>query len=43
MTAANTALLDAGRYVYDVVTTSLTGERTRLLQGIAVVNPGTTH
>lgn len=43
MTAANTALLAPGRYVYDTVTTSPAGVRTRLLEGIIVVNPGSTH
>lgn len=43
MTAANTGLLTPGRYVYDVVSTSNTGIRQRLIQGIVVVNPGATH
>lgn len=43
MTPANTALLNPGRYVYDVVSTSNTGIRQRLIQGIVVVNPGATH
>jgi hypothetical protein len=43
MDASNTATLTPGRYVYDVVTTANNGIRTRLLEGIVVVNPGSTH
>lgn len=43
MTAANTGLLKPGRYVYDTVSTAPDGTRTRLIEGIIVVNPGSTH
>ncbi len=43
MTAGDTGNLEPGRYVYDVVATSNTGIRTRLIEGIVVVNPGATH
>jgi hypothetical protein len=43
MTSANTGNLEPGRYVYDVVSTSGSGSRTRLIEGIVIVNPGATH
>lgn len=43
MTAANTGLLTPGRYVFDTITTSGAGIKTRLIQGIVVINPGSTH
>jgi hypothetical protein len=43
LTASETANLTPGRYVYDVVSTSNTGARTRLVEGIVVVTPGATH
>lgn len=42
MTAANTANLSPGRYVYDLVITSPTSEKTRVVEGIVVVTPGVT-
>ena len=43
MTAANSALLTPGRFVYDVVSTSPTGIAQRLIEGIVVVSAGVTH
>lgn len=43
MTAANTGLMPPGRYLYDVVETDDLGERSRLIEGIVVVNPGITQ
>ena len=40
--SANTGDLSAGRYVYDLVITSPTNEKTRVVEGIAVVTPGVT-
>ena len=42
MSAANTANLSPGRYFYDLVITSPTNEKTRVIEGIAVVTPGVT-
>jgi len=41
--ASNTGFLEAGRYVYDVLSTAPGGTRTRLIEGIVVVTPGATH
>lgn len=43
MTAANTGLMPPGRYLYDVVATDDLGERSRVIEGIVVVNPGITQ
>jgi hypothetical protein len=42
MTAANTANIAAGRYVYDCVLTSNTNIVTRIVEGIATINPRVT-
>jgi hypothetical protein len=34
-----TAALEAGRYVYDLVITDASGTKTRVIEGIATVNP----
>ena len=34
-----TAALEAGRYVYDLVITDASGTKTRVVEGIATVNP----
>jgi hypothetical protein len=39
LTAAQTAALEAGRYVYDLVITSNGGQKTRVIEGIATVLP----
>lgn len=44
MTAANTALLTPGRYVYDlVITNSTDNSKTRVIEGTAVVLPSVTR
>ena len=44
MTAANTALLTPGRYVYDLVITNSTyNSKTRVIEGIAIVLPSVTR
>jgi hypothetical protein len=43
MTAANTANLSAGRYVYDLKITSPTNIVTRVVEGIATVLPSVTR
>lgn len=43
MDSANTANLSPGRYVYDLVITSNTNEKTRVVEGIVVVSPGVTR
>lgn len=43
MTAANTSLLTPGRYLYDLVITSPTGVKTRVIEGIVNVLPGVTQ
>ena len=40
LTDAQTALLDDGRYVYDLVVTDNSGIKTRVVEGIATVTPG---
>tara|TARA_S200002703_G_C3790198_1_gene243843 strand:- start:1188 stop:1514 length:327 start_codon:yes stop_codon:yes gene_type:complete len=42
MTAASTAQITEGRYLYDVVITSQGGTKTRVIEGIATINPGVT-
>jgi hypothetical protein len=43
MTAANTANLTAGRQVFDLLITSPTGIKTRVIEGIIVISPGVTQ
>jgi len=44
MTAANTALLTPGRYVYDlVITNSVDNAKTRVIEGTAIVLPSVTR
>ena len=43
MTAANTANMTPGRYLYDVVITSPTSIETRVVEGIVVILPGVTQ
>jgi|TARA_Y100000004_G_scaffold52331_1_gene58025 hypothetical protein len=42
LTAANTASLSEGRYLYDVVITSAGGTKTRVIEGLVTINPGVT-
>ena len=39
LTDTQTAALEAGRYVYDMVITDSSGNKTRVVEGIATVNP----
>jgi hypothetical protein len=43
MTAANTANLTPGRYVYDLLITSPTSVKTRVIEGIATILPSVTR
>lgn len=43
MTAANTALLTPGRYLYDLVITAPSGTKTRVVEGIVNVLAGVTQ
>jgi hypothetical protein len=43
MTAANTASLTPGRYVYDVIITSSANVVTRVVEGIVTVLPSVTR
>lgn len=43
MTAANTANIIPGRYLYDLVITSPDSIKTRVVEGIVVVMPGVTQ
>ncbi len=43
MTPANTANLTPGRQVFDLLITSPTGEKTRVIEGIIVISPGVTQ
>jgi predicted deacetylase len=43
MTAANTANLSSGRYLYDLVITSPESVKTRVVEGIVNVLPGVTQ
>jgi len=44
MTAANTALLTSGRYVYDlVITNSVDNSKTRVIEGTAIILPSVTR
>ena len=42
MNAFNTSLLKEGRYVYDIVITSTSGVKTRVVEGQVTVTPGVT-
>jgi hypothetical protein len=40
MTAANASLIPAGRYLYDIeITNTVTGSKTRVLEGTVIVTP----
>jgi len=43
MTAANTSNLTPGRYVYDLLITSPTSVKTRVVEGIATILPSVTR
>jgi hypothetical protein len=43
MTAANTANLSPGRMVFDLLITSPTSIKTRVIEGIVVISPGVTQ
>jgi len=43
MTAANTANLSPGRSVFDLLITSPSGIKTRVIEGIIIVSPGVTQ
>ena len=43
MTAANTALLKAGRYLYDLEVVDTAGNTSRILEGIITVTPEVTR
>jgi hypothetical protein len=43
MSAANTASLTPGRYVYDLLITSPTNVKTRVVEGIATILPSVTR
>ena len=43
MTPIQSGNVAPGRYLYDTILTSSTGIRTRLIEGVVVVNPGITH
>lgn len=43
MTAANTANLTPGRYVFDLLITAPTTVKTRVIEGVIVVTPGVTQ
>jgi hypothetical protein len=43
MTAANTANLTPGRQVFDLLITSPTGVKTRVVEGVIVISPGVTR
>lgn len=43
LTAANTANLTPGRYVYDLLITSPTSVKTRVVEGIATILPSVTR
>lgn len=43
MTAANTANIQPGRYLYDAVIIGPNSETTRVVEGIATVTPGVTR
>ena len=39
LTDVQTAALESGRYVYDLIITDASGTKTRVVEGIATVNP----
>ena len=39
LTDTQTAALESGRYVYDLLITGVSGDKTRVVEGIATVNP----
>lgn len=43
MTASETANLKPGRYVYDLLITDDSGTKSRIIEGIVSVTPGTTQ
>lgn len=43
MDSANTANLDSGRQQFDLIITSPSGEKTRVIEGIVTILPGITH
>ena len=43
MTAANTANLNPGRQVFDLLITSPSSVKTRVIEGIVVISPGVTQ
>lgn len=43
MTSANSANMSPGRYLYDLVITSPTGVKTRVVEGIVTILPGVTQ
>ena len=43
LSATQTASLKQGRYVYDIVIENLQGEKTKLVEGSAIVRPGVTR
>jgi len=43
ISAANTAVIPAGRFLYDLIITSNTGVVTRVVEGVAVVLPAVTR
>ena len=42
MTSTTTTNIEQGRYVYDVVISSPGGTKTRVIEGLATINPGVT-
>ena len=43
LTGAQTGAIDSGRYVYDVLITSGASAKTRVVEGIATINPRVTQ
>ena len=43
LTGAQTAAIDSGRYVYDVLITSGASAKTRVVEGIVTINPRVTQ
>ena len=43
LSANATAVFEAGRYLYDAVVTDSTGKKTRVKEGMAIINPGVTR
>ena len=43
LTPTQTAALEAGRFVYDVVITASGGTKTRVVEGQAIITPGVTR